>query len=68
MTLDNKVFFEDIDYTRALGDRHPEHRHYSEDHIVHEFLKHVRDTGGTHSLGAKLLLEMLDDDVRRWYA
>jgi len=66
--LNNQAFYKSIADARSLGDDDPEDRHAWEDYLTHQFLEHVRDTGGTHALGAKLLLEMLDDDVARWYA
>lgn len=66
--MNNAEFFKEIQDCRALGDTTPEERHAWEDGLTQQFLEHVRDTGGTHALGAKLLLEMLEDDVARWYA
>lgn len=68
MALNNREFMEEIAKVRALGDRSPEERHCWEDGLVEQFIEHVRETGGTHSLMAGLLLEMLGDDVARWYA
>lgn len=66
--LNNAEFHKSIQDARRLGDNDPEGRHAWEDGLTYSFLEYVRDTGGTHALGAKLLLEMLDDDVARWYA
>jgi len=66
--LNNAEFCKSIAATRALGDTDPRERHWEEDELTHRFLAHVANTGGTHALGAKLLLEMLNDNVSRWYA
>jgi hypothetical protein len=66
--MNNKEFFADIERTRNSADPDYEARHASEDRLVYDFIEFVASEGGTHSLKAKLLLEMLDDDVPRWFA
>ena len=66
--LNNQVFFKDIQKARSIDPKYYAQRSAVEDYVIYNFLEHIRDTGGTHALGAKLLLEMLDEDVARWYA
>ena len=67
--LNNQIiFFKDIQKARSIDPRYYAQRRSVEEYVIYNFLEHVRDTGGTHALGAKLLLEMLDEDTARWYA
>lgn len=66
--MNNREFFEDIESIKKLGDFDPEGRHAWEDGVAQDFIREIAEAGGVYALRAKLLLEVLDEDVVRWYA
>lgn len=64
----NREFFQDIKNLNVLKDDDPEGRHLYEDELARELLREIAEAGGTYSLRAKLLVEVLDEPAVRWYA